>query len=333
MRLRQVVRTVAVPICLAAAMVGSLLSAPAAMADPITDAQAQLDKLEAERSAIEDKYNESMKRLTDAQTKQKELGQDIIDQQAQLDALLPTVLWIVNTQRQTTGVTMAVGFLFNDSEDDFLAQMSTMDSVSNIINGQLWQYVTEANRLNDLSDSLTSTIASMQTETAAQKQLLADAKAKQDAQQKVLDKLTAKQRAALNAKSGSSSSNYTPPVPGGTAASAKALTALAYALKQNGKAYVYGGVGPNSYDCSGLTMMAYKQVGISLPHSAHLQATYGIPVKKADLLPGDLLFFYFPISHVGMYIGDGKMIHASNPKTGIKISPIESSFNTARRIA
>lgn len=342
MNLRRAVRTYIVPACVTAALgLSALIAAPPAMADPINDARTQLSQLEAQRSAIEDKYNDSKQRLAAAQTRENDLASDIAAQQKQLDALRPTIVWIVTMQRQSSGASMTVDFLMNDTADGFLTQLGTMNSVTNLINGQISQFVSEQDRLADLKSSLQSTVTSIQAEVATQKQLLADAKAKEDAQQKVLNRLTAQQRAAVTAATGGASTSkskadntdYTAPAPGSTKASAKALKALAYALKQKGKPYVYGGSGPNSFDCSGLTMMAYKQVGISLPHSAHLQARMGTPVKRADLLPGDLLFFYTPISHVGMYIGNGMMIHASNPRTGIKVSPIEASFNTARRIA
>jgi len=320
-----------------------LIGSQPAMADPISDAQTQLNTLEQQRSAIEDKYNDSKNRLDAAQKQQDQLNSDIADQQAALDQLTPTIVWIVTMQRQTAGVNMTANFLLDDSEDSFLTQMSTMAMVTNTIDEQVARYVSEQQRLDDLKTSLNSTIATIQTEVKTQAKLLSDAKAKEDAQSRVLKRLTAAQQAALAARqaaasrtvshsgSGSKSSGGSIIVDPGNA-SARAMTVVNYALKQKGKSYVYGAAGPNSFDCSGLTMAAYARVGISLPHSAHLQAKYGRAVSRNALVPGDLLFFYTPISHVGIYIGNGQMIHASTPATGVKISPVEASFNTARRL-
>jgi len=323
--------------CAAAAVVSSVLYGnPLAAADPISNAQTQLDQLEAQRSAIESKYNDSQQRLTDAQKQQDQLNTDIAAQQAQLDALKPSIIWIITMQRQTAGVNMTVDFLLNDTEDGFLSQMSTMDSVTNLIDGKVAQFVSEQGRLNDLESSLEATTTQIQTEANTQKQLLADAQAKVDAQQRIVNKLTAQQRAQLQTRQAvtyAAGASYTPPALGATAASAKAIAAMNWALAQKGKAYVYGGAGPNSFDCSGLTMMAYRQVGISLPHGAKGQAKMGTPVSRADLLPGDLVFFYNPIGHVGIYIGDGLMINAMNPANGVRISSISANYNTARRIA
>jgi cell wall-associated NlpC family hydrolase len=99
---------------------------------------------------------------------------------------------------------------------------------------------------------------------------------------------------------------------------AKADKVLAFARAQIGKPYVWGATGPSSYDCSGLTAAAWKAAGVDLPRTTWDQVKVGTRVATADLLPGDLVFFYDDISHVGIYIGDGKMIHAPKPGTNVR---------------
>jgi cell wall-associated NlpC family hydrolase len=114
-----------------------------------------------------------------------------------------------------------------------------------------------------------------------------------------------------------------------------AQVAVDTALAQQGKPYVWGGAGPDSFDCSGLTQYAYAAAGISLPHSSSMQSTMGAPVAYADLQPGDLVFFYSPVSHVGMYIGNGQMVHAGTSGDVVKVIDLAymPDFNSARRIA
>ncbi|MFI5818425.1 NlpC/P60 family protein [Streptomyces rishiriensis] len=94
---------------------------------------------------------------------------------------------------------------------------------------------------------------------------------------------------------------------------AKAEKALAFARAQIGKPYVWGAMGPGSYDCSGLTRAAWQAAGVTLPRTTYDQANAGATVSLADARPGDLVFFYDDVSHVGLYVGNGMMIHAPKP--------------------
>jgi cell wall-associated NlpC family hydrolase len=107
-------------------------------------------------------------------------------------------------------------------------------------------------------------------------------------------------------------------------ASGRAGAAISFAMAQVGKAYSYGAAGPNAYDCSGLTMVAWSKAGVSLPHSSSAQYSSGPHISESQLQPGDLVFYYSPISHVGMYIGNGQIVHAANPGTGVVTSPLHS---------
>lgn len=115
-------------------------------------------------------------------------------------------------------------------------------------------------------------------------------------------------------------------------------TVVNYALSKVGGPYLWGGSGPTSFDCSGLTMMSYAQIGVSLPHYSGSQATMGTAVSRANLKPGDLIFWYSPVSHVSLYIGNGEMVHARSTTYGIVRQSVDSYINAggqyvgARRI-
>lgn len=103
----------------------------------------------------------------------------------------------------------------------------------------------------------------------------------------------------------------------------RAGRAVAFAFGQLGKPYRWGAAGPNSYDCSGLALAAWHAAGVGLPHNAARQHRSTTPVSRAEVRPGDLVFFYRPISHVGVYIGGGKMIHAPEYGENVRVSPID----------
>ncbi|MFK4273311.1 C40 family peptidase, partial [Streptomyces milbemycinicus] len=121
-------------------------------------------------------------------------------------------------------------------------------------------------------------------------------------------------------QNGSDSSGST--APSAPSNGSKAAQAIAFAKAQLGKPYVWGATGPSSFDCSGLTQAAWKSAGISLPRTTWDQVKAGTRVSTSELQPGDLVFFYDDISHVGLYIGDGMMIHAPKPGDVVKKAPI-----------
>ena len=106
-------------------------------------------------------------------------------------------------------------------------------------------------------------------------------------------------------------------MPASAPASGRAAAAVSYAMAQVGDAYVYGATGDSAFDCSGLTMRAWGAAGVGLPHSSSAQYSSGPHISASALQPGDLVFYYSPISHVGMYIGNGMIVHAANPSTGV----------------
>jgi cell wall-associated NlpC family hydrolase len=122
----------------------------------------------------------------------------------------------------------------------------------------------------------------------------------------------------------------------GVAASPAAATraaALDFAMGKIGSPYRYGASGPNAFDCSGLVSWAFKNAGVSLPRTSRAMSNVGRPVSRAELQPGDLVFFYKPVSHVGIYIGNNQIVHASTRKSPVKISDMSRmKFNSARRI-
>jgi peptidoglycan DL-endopeptidase CwlO len=100
------------------------------------------------------------------------------------------------------------------------------------------------------------------------------------------------------------------------------LVALRYALTRRGDPYVWGAAGPDEFDCSGLVVWAYAQEGISLPHYTGSLWDEGMHVSRSDLQPGDLVFFFQDISHVGIYIGNGLMVDAPSTGQNVQVQPV-----------
>jgi cell wall-associated NlpC family hydrolase len=122
-------------------------------------------------------------------------------------------------------------------------------------------------------------------------------------------------RPAATAPSAGSSSPAPPP----RAVTGNVGAVIRYAYAQLGKPYSWGATGPNAFDCSGFTMMAWAQAGVSLPHSSRAQIGIGRQVTRSELQPGDLIFRYSPISHVSLYVGNGQQISATHTGSTVKL--------------
>ena len=105
----------------------------------------------------------------------------------------------------------------------------------------------------------------------------------------------------------------------------RSLRVIALAQRHLGARYVWGGSGPAGFDCSGLVMYVYAQVGVSLPHSALRQYRYGVPVTRDRLEPGDVVFFD-DLHHNGIYVGGGRFIHARRSGGGVMLSGLDESW-------
>lgn len=122
----------------------------------------------------------------------------------------------------------------------------------------------------------------------------------------------------------------------GYQASSTALAAVDHARSRIGTPYRYGATGPNAFDCSGLAQWAYRQVEVYLPRTTYDQIGSGIQVSRSELRPGDLVFFYSGPSHVGIYTGNGHMVHAPNSNRSVEEVSMSghynSNFSGARRV-
>jgi peptidoglycan DL-endopeptidase CwlO len=176
-----------------------------------------------------------------------------------------------------------------------------------------------------LVSSIRSEIERMKAEEAARQRELA-----RQAQQRALAAASAPQQIVSSpTDSSTTSANPVAPLPGNYGG------VVAIAMRYLGVPYVWGGSSPSGFDCSGLVMYVYAQVGVSLPHNAAMQYGYGSPVSMSQLEPGDLVFFY-GLGHVGIYIGGGSFIHAPHTGDVVKISSLSgyyaSAFVGARRL-
>ena len=312
-----------------AAAVGFVPSSPASAQPDIDSVQARVDTLYHQAEQASERYNEAKLELTSLK---RDLGLLKTDQNRQ-DARLETVRRQVQDSviRQYEGQSIdAVGqVVVSKDPSRFLSQLATMSAYNDMQDQLFDSYATEVQSLDirsaatakraaqvaDVEHQLGAEKATIDKKLAEAKSLLGDLQAKE--RQQVVSRSVVRTAAPTAAPTSAPTSA---PVP----ASGGAAAAVAYAMAQVGDAYVYGATGPSAWDCSGLTMGAWAQAGVSLPHSSSAQYSSGPHIAESDLQPGDLVFYYSPISHVGMYIGNGMIVNAENPSVGVKVTSLHS---------
>lgn len=344
----------------ALAVVTALVAPTAAHADPnaVATAQKQLATLQQQASTIDANYSAAQQKLQTADAALATANKQLAASQAQVNQLKKSLGRIALVQFQTAGVGTTTQLITSPDDTSFLNSLGMVQSVTNRANGQLQQLQSSEasvaaaqaqaqssrNDIAALKKQQGTLVTQYNQKVAAQQQVVSRLSAEE--KKRLADLQAAQAKAALDAavaaaasptttsrgtdRTGGSASVTTT---GGTSASGRAATAIAFAMAQIGKPYVFGATGPGAYDCSGLMMRAWASAGVSLPRTSQEQFGVGTPVSIGDLQPGDLVFYYSGVSHVAMYIGNGMIVHAANPHSGIKTAPVgEMPIVGARRV-
>jgi cell wall-associated NlpC family hydrolase len=286
---------------------------------------------------VSEQVNEARVELSGQQAAAQRADRVSAQAQARNAAMREQVRQIARAAYTTGDVSRLDVMLTSKSPRDLLSQMGTLDAIAGHqadVLRQTSQTAREARLARAEADrAATKAKKTLDTVTAKQAQLkaqISDYKAEYARLTAVQQRVVSRQVAGQAVQAPAAAVMAAPVA----ASSQAAQIAVQTALAQVGKPYVWGASGPDAYDCSGLTMYSYAAAGVALPHSSSAQSGMGIPVSRDQLQPGDLVFFYSPVSHVGMYIGNGQMVHASTSGQPVKVASLDSmgSYNSARRI-
>lgn len=302
---------------LLAGLVGLVPSTPAQAEPDIADVEARVDRLYHEAEQASERYNDARLELEELERDLAAVSSDQSRQDRRLRAVREQVRDAVI--RTYEGHTLsAVGQVaLSGDPSDFLSQLSTMTAYDDLTDQLFDTYAGEVKALGirlQATSQRADEVAQLEERLAEEKATIEE---KLEEAEGLLARLEAEEREEIVSRDSER-------LPTDVPASGRAGAAIQYAMAQVGKAYVYGAAGPSAFDCSGLTMMAYRAAGISLPHSSSAQYSSGTRIAESALQPGDLVFYYSPISHVGIYLGNGMIVDAANPSSGVRVAPLHS---------
>ncbi|KJS53541.1 hypothetical protein VM98_24645 [Streptomyces rubellomurinus subsp. indigoferus] len=324
---------------------GAVLAAGTAHAEPapsLATVKEQVDKLNEEAEQAIERFNGFQEKQRKLQGEANQIQEKVVRGQAAMNELRTRLGAVAADQYRSNGIDPSVQLMLDSDPASYLERASAQNQAAGSQAALLKEAQGEQRKLDQDRAEATRTLAELETvggQLAGEKQQVQGKLAQAQA---LLNKLSAEERAKINAQESadkaraaakqagdadraSRSTQRTdlnaPPPP---AASGRAATIVQFAYAQLGKPYEWSATGPNSFDCSGLTGAAYRAAGVKLSRMSQDQWNDGPRVARSDLQAGDLVFFYGDIHHVGIYIGDGKMIHAPRTGKNVEVLPIDS---------
>jgi cell wall-associated NlpC family hydrolase len=318
----------------------------------LDEVKAEVDALYQQAEQATEQYNGAKEQADAARSAVDDLQDELARKTGRLNAARDAVGTLAAAQYRAGSVDPTLQLAFSSSPDAYLERAGLVDQLGSRQQEALRQLAAQQRdtaRTRAEADGKLATLRTAQARLADRKKTVEKKLSQAEA---LLARLTAEQRAAIEAADASrttaaaavsgaaatassvSAATTAAPLTNDPAPSPRAAQAVAFAYRALGLPYAWGATGPGSYDCSGLTQAAWKSAGVSLPRTTYTQINAGTRVSESQLRPGDLVFFYSGVSHVGLYIGDGKMIHAPHPGAPVRIAPIsEMPFAGATRPA
>ncbi len=313
------------------------LTGPAAVAAPsLAQIQAQVNDLRDEATAAAEGAQEAKVKLAALQRSLNGIQAQAAIQGKNVDSISRALGVIAVNQYKSGSLSQSLELLFSSDPSLYLSSAGSLVSITRRKSIQLKKFQSATQKLNATSLTVEDRLAQVkvlekklasQSAVAQQKLKKAEgilAKLKKEDRER-LARLAQEQEDADQASSIKTAKAL-------SGVSGRAGLAMKFAFKQIGDRYVFGADGMTYWDCSGLTMRAYQTAGVNLPHSSAAQSRMGKSVPFNQKKPGDLVFFGRPVSHVGIYIGGGKMVHAPRSGSRVKIASA-SSLGSKRLVA
>ncbi|MEY4291081.1 MAG: hypothetical protein RL130_1023 [Actinomycetota bacterium] len=303
---------------------------PAFASPSLESAQNEVDRLRTIAAEKFEAANEATIRIRSLERETLVLEQREAGLQKQLAEASEKLARLAISKYKSNSFGETLGLLFSSDPSQYLSDAGTLEIIAQNYAKNQREFAStklkvEASQfvISDRTAILKAERLKLNREVANAQKALAKAEQILKTLKKADRERLAREEAARENKIYSESKKYADSYKGDNS---RGSIALKYALKQIGDIYVWAAAGPTRWDCSGLTMRAFQQAGVSLPHSSRIQVKYGKPVSFGSVKPGDLLFFGNPISHVSIYMGGGKMVQAPRPGKRVEVVSFTKRF-------
>ncbi|MFJ2560202.1 MULTISPECIES: NlpC/P60 family protein [unclassified Streptomyces] len=333
---RQAGRTAAT---LALAGAATATAAGPAHTEPrLTPAQikAEVDVLYTQAETATEQYNGAKAKADEARASLDALRDEATRRTDRLNTSRGELGSIATAQYRSGGLDPAVQLALSSRPEDYLERAGLAERAGSRQAAAVSGIRRDLSRIAGLRSRADTQLADLTARRAELARHKSTIQGKIASARRLLDGLTAEQRGQYQGQDGGYAERADRGTPRGAvrAPNARAEAAVAFAYGAIGKPYVWGATGPGSFDCSGLTQAAWRAAGVALPRTTYTQVNTGRRVARSELAPGDLVFFYSGISHVGIYVGGGQMIHAPRPGTAVRLASVdEMPFTGAARPA
>jgi len=316
-------------------LISSLTSPVATAAQTLAQVQAQVNRLEEEATTAAEGAQEAKVKLASLTRSLAGIQAQAAVQGKTVDAISKTLGAIAVNQYKSGSLSQSLELLFSSDPALYLSSAGSLEAITRRKSTQLRKFQSAEQALNATSLTVSDRLAQVKVlqKNLAERSALAQRKLAQA--ELLLSKLKKedRERLAKLAEDQENADQASSLVAAKSAAgvSGRSGIALKYALAQIGDRYVFGAAGLTTWDCSGLTMRAFQAAGVSLPHSSAAQSRMGKSIPIGQKKPGDLLFFGRPVSHVGIYLGGGRMVHA--PRSGSRVKVADTSLGRKPLVA
>ncbi|MGW2561203.1 NlpC/P60 family protein [Streptomyces sp. NPDC001514] len=310
----------------AAATTAAALGAAPAGAEPRDTpdtARSKVDRLYEEAERATEQYNKADERAdrlreeVAAARDSAARGQEVINRKR------GTLGSVAGAQYRSGGMDPALGLLLSENPDTYLEKAALLDRLSERQTTDLRELRRAQHTLVQQRAEATRKLAELERTRSAVARHKRTVEGKLAAAQRLLDSLPADERDAYARASRSGRGGALPDLTGGLGPSSPRAAAAVMAAKSVvGKPYIWGANGPGAFDCSGLTQWSYAQAGVGLPRTSQAQRYAGRQVSLSEARPGDLVTYRSDASHVGMYVGNGQVVHAPYPGASVRYDPV-----------